>query len=316
MKVRLVTPTLSNLTNSGNRVTAERYARILRSLGHRVDVAGSYDGESCDVLIALHAQKSSGSIRRFRKQNRDAPLVVVLTGTDLYRDLRRSGKARHSLELATRLVVLQGLGVEEIPPQLRAKARVIYQSAECAGERTSPPKTYFRVCVVGHLRSEKDPFRAALAARRLPATSKARILHIGAALDYSMTRQADRENELNPRYRWVGGLPRWKTRRLVASSHLVAITSRMEGSSNVLSESLACPVPVVASRISGLIGTLGPNYPGYFAVGDTDGLTDLLWKAESDREFYAGLRSWCRRLAPIVKPEREIEAWRRLLKEL
>jgi putative glycosyltransferase (TIGR04348 family) len=316
MRVRLVTPTNSNISNSGNRVTAERYAGILRKLGHQVAVTASYEGQSCDVLVALHARKSFGSIRRFREQHPDVPLVVVLTGTDLYRDLRNSSQAKVSLELATRLVVLQRLGLEEIPERLRAKARVIYQSADCAGEPVPRSSADFRVCVAGHLRPEKDPFRAALAARRLPPGSRIKILHIGAALRPRMEQRAHRESELNQRYQWVGGLPRWKTRRLIAGSQLVAITSRIEGSSNVLSEALACSVPVVASRIPGLVGTLGPDYPGLFAAGDTSELADLLRRAECDRKFYAGLRSRCMRLASIVKPEKEIEAWRRLLKEI
>jgi putative glycosyltransferase (TIGR04348 family) len=316
MRVRLVTPTISNVSNSGNRVTAERYAGILRKLGHRVAISASYEGQRCDMLLALHARKSSGSIRRFREQYPDAPLIVVLTGTDLYRDLKKGGPARASLELATRLVVLQHLGLEEIPQHLRAKARVIYQSADCARAPAARPSADFRVCVAGHLRPEKDPFRTAMAARVLPAASRVKVIHIGAAIDPRMEKRARHESELNPRYRWVGGLPRRQTRQLIAGSDLVAITSKIEGSSNVLSESLACSVPVVASKIPGLVGTLGRDYPGFFAAGNTGALADLLWRAESDSKFYADLRSRCRRLANTVRPEREIAAWRRLLEEL
>jgi len=315
MKVRLITPTLSKI-NNGNQVTAFRYAQILRRLGHRVSIAERYADESCDLLIALHARKSSASIRRFKEQNPELPLVVVLTGTDLYRDLKKNGNARESLELASRLVVLQRKGLDEIPSRYRNKTVVIYQSADCVSGNTPPPSSYFKVCVVGHLRPEKDPLRAAMAVRGLAATSRIRVIQIGAALDPRMATQALRQSELSARYRWLGGQPRWRAARHIASSHLVAITSRIEGSSNVLSESLACSVPVVASRIPGLIGTLGQDYPGYFAAGDTRGLREALTRAESDREFYNELRLRCRRLAALVSPEREIEAWRRLLDEV
>jgi len=315
MKVALITPGLANIDN-GNRVTALRYARILRRLGHQVVVETSYDGGTCDLLIALHAGKSSDSILRFKEQHPDLPLVVVLTGTDLYRDLKKNGKARHSLDDATHLVVLQRMGLAEIPSHLRGKASVIYQSAGCPGGGTRRPASYFRVCVVGHLRPEKDPFRAALAVRFLPDTSRIRILHIGAALNEKMEERAMREAQVNPRYRWMGGMPRWRTRRFIAGSHLVAITSRIEGSSNVLSEALACNVPVVASRIPGLIGTLSPDYPGYFTAGDTRALADLLDRAETDRAFYASLTAWCRDAAHLVSPEREAEAWSGLLNEV
>src|SRR5262249_34692193 len=162
----------------------------------------------------------------------------------------------------SRLVVLQLKGLDEIPTRYRTKSEVIYQSADCVAGETRPPSSYFKVCVVGHLRPEKDPMRAAMAVRRLSATSRIMVVQIGAALDKRMERRAVRESQMNPRYHWLGGQPRWKAARHIASSHLVAITSRIEGSSNVLSESLACSVPVVASRIPGLIGTLGPDYPG------------------------------------------------------
>src|SRR5262245_10074773 len=153
MKVRLITPTLSKI-NNGNQVTALRYARILRGLGHRVGIAERYAGEQCDLLIALHARKSSDSIRRFREQNPGSPIVVVLTGTDLYRDLKQSAKARESLDFASRLVVLQRKGLDEIPSRYRTKTAVIYQSASCVGGNARPPSSYFKVCVVGHLRRE------------------------------------------------------------------------------------------------------------------------------------------------------------------
>ena len=315
MKVRLITPTLSNIRN-GNQVTALRYARILKRLGHQVSIQARYDGESCDLLIALHALKSSDAIRRFRQHNPMSPIVVVLTGTDLYKDLKQDGKAMGSLELASRLVVLQREGLNELPPSYQLKARVIYQSADCTRRTPAPPVSYFKTCVVGHLRPEKDPLRTAMAVRGLPEASRIRVVHIGTALDEKMERKALREGRMNPRYKWLGGLPRWKTMRHIASSHLVAITSKIEGSSNVLSESLACSVPVVASRIPGLIGTLGPDYPGYFTAGDTSGLTAILARAESDRQFYRELKLFCRRLGSLVRPEGELAAWRKLLEEV
>ena len=73
----------------GNRVTALRWAGILRSLGHRVIITGDYQDERCDLLIALHARKSAGAASRFRARHAVSPLVVALTGTDVYHDLAR-----------------------------------------------------------------------------------------------------------------------------------------------------------------------------------------------------------------------------------
>ena len=301
---------------TGNRISGGRWARILRASGHRVRALDQYQREPCDLLIALHARRSHDSIRRFRDLHPDKPIVVVLTGTDLYRDIHVDEDSRQSLHLATRLVLLQRKGLDELDPSLHDKTRVIYQSASARPGRPGDPGKQFTVTVIGHMRSEKDPFRTAMAVRSLPRDSRIRVLHIGAAFGDSMTRRAEREAERNPRYRWLGELPHWKTRQLLADSHLTSITSRMEGSSNVLCEALASGVPVAASRISGLMGTLGDDYPGYYELADTAGLKRLLLRAETDPVFYESLARHCAEAAPLVTPEREIQAWRQLVREL
>lgn len=313
MTIRIVTPAGPEDRN-GNSITALRWARILKRLGHRVFVEREYRGQTCDLLIALHARKSAPSIRRFKKLYPDKPLIVALTGTDLYHDIGTSAAARRSLDLATRLVVLQSMGVKELPRRLRRKTRVIYQSASRV--RGRPPQgNGFVVSVIGHLRPVKDPLRTALAARRLNH-SRLRVVQAGRALDRDIERRARAEMARNPHYRWVGELPHWKARRLLAASHLLSLTSVMEGSANVLSEALASSVPVVASKISGLIGTLGKDYPGYFRVGDTAGLARLLKRVESDKTFYRTLKSRGAQLKALVDPKRERAAWKALVAEL
>ncbi len=318
LRIEIVTPQEPNAV-TGNVFTAERYARIFRRLGHRVRVSAVEGGEGdAEVLVALHARRSHASIVRFRSRFPGRPIVVVLTGTDLYRDIHHDPEAQDSLELADRLVVLQGMGVRELPPHARDKTWTIYQSAPLLRARVSPPRSEFRVVVVGHLRAEKDPFRTALAARQLPAESRVRVLHAGAALAPGFEDRARQEAAENPRYRWLGEVPHGKARRLVAGSHLLAITSLMEGSSNILCEALAqvAPTPVVASRISGLIGTLGDDYPGYFPVEDTAALAELLWRAESDAGYYDSLGAGCERAAPLVMPEHEQSCWAELFSEV
>jgi glycosyltransferase involved in cell wall biosynthesis len=155
-----------------------------------------------------------------------------------------------------------------------------------------------------------------LAARRLPKESRIEVQHIGRALDQKLEQRARIESDRNPRYRWLGELSHSKTRQVLAQSNLTVITSHMEGSSNVLSEALASAVPVVASKISGLMGTLGADYPGYFATGDTAGLSEILSRAETDLCFYRKLKAISRRLSPLVSPKRELAAWKQLLREI
>jgi putative glycosyltransferase (TIGR04348 family) len=313
MKIELVTPAPPSARN-GNSVTALRWARLLKKLGHRVRVSQVYTGRPCDLLIALHARRSFESIRRFHEQDPDLPLIVALTGTDLYRDIRTNRKARQSLEMATRLVVLQPMALKELPKRLHSKTRIIYQSADRVNGRASE-KNDFRVCVVGHLRPEKDPLRTALAVRQLPESSRISVVHIGGALTDSLKKQAAKESKTNSRYHWMGVLPYRKTRRILADSHLLSLTSVMEGSSNALSEALASSVPVIASKIPGLVGTLGNDYPGYFQTGDTRGLGHLLYRAETDSRFYRSLSEHCARLGPLISPVRERASWKELLGE-
>src|SRR5581483_3130389 len=299
----------------GNRVTALRWSRILRELGHKVSIVPAYENQPCQLLVALHARRSAASVFAFQEQHPGKPVILALTGTDVYRDIHRLQRARRALELASRLIVLQPLAVNELPANLRPKARVIYQSAErTAGGRRRTD--CFDVCVVGHLRGVKDPFRAAYASRLLPKESRIRILQAGAPMEERMAQMARSEQVRNPRYRWLGGLPRGRARRLIRSSRLVVLSSRMEGGANVISEAVADGTPVLASRISGSVGLLGERYPGYFPVGDTAALAALLLRAESDCAFYANLTQWCLRLRPLFRPAAEKAAWAKLLQEV
>jgi glycosyltransferase involved in cell wall biosynthesis len=130
-----------------------------------------------------------------------------------------------------------------------------------------------------------------------------------------MKRMAQVEMRSNRRYRWLGEVSRGKALRVLARSRLHVLSSRVEGGANALCEAIACGVPTLASRIPGSVGILGRNYPGYFTVGDTRGLADLLRKAENDAAFLKRLRDATERLRPLVEPARERESWRLLLEE-
>jgi hypothetical protein len=221
LKIGLVTPAPPR-SRHGNRVTALRWAGILRSLGHRVTVKQNYEGESYDLLIALHALRSHDAIKRFHREYPDRPLIIGLTGTDLYRDLPRSARARLSLELATRLIALQPKAFDALHEHLHAKTRVIYQSVKPFPAIRDPRSAIrnFQVCVIGHLREIKDPFRAAMAARLLPAVSRVRIIHVGGAMNEKMAERARREMEVNSRYLWIGEKPPWRVRQILMRSQL------------------------------------------------------------------------------------------------
>jgi len=315
MRIMLITPA-NRQSRAGNRTTAARWAGLLRDLGHRVQVAVEYRDEPADLMIALHAWRSAVAIERFRARYADRPLVVGLAGTDVYKFLETEpASTLRSLERADALVGLHDRVGDAIPERYRAKLRIIHQSARPV-VRASSRRAEFAVCVIGHLRAEKDPFRTAEAVRLLPPDSRIRVTHVGRALDDDWARRAEAEMRENLRYRWSGDVPGASVRRLLARADLMVLSSVMEGGANVISEAVVAGVPVIASAIPGSIGLLGADYPGYFPTGDTAALAALLLRAERDADFLATLRRHCAALAPRFTPERERAAWDALLASL
>lgn len=313
MKIALVTPAPPR-TRLGNRNTAMRWAHFLRDLGHDVRVQTTWDGKPADAMIALHARRSHASIRDYADAHPQRPLVVVLTGTDLYRDIDEDADAQLSLRLATRLVVLHELTDGRLGDH-RDKVRVVYQSARPV-RRAAPLSSCFEIIVSGHLRAEKDPFRAAAALRHLPDESRIRVTHIGGALDPAMAREARAWMAQSRRYRWLGERPHGAALRLLARAPLMVISSRMEGGANVVCEALAARTPIIASRIPGNIGMLGADYAGYYECCNEHALAALMFRAEADHGFYRNLQRQCAARRGLVTPGRERDALRRLFGEL
>lgn len=313
MRIALITP-YGREHRNGNWHTAARWTRFLREAGHTVRVQVEWDGRGADLMLALHARRSFASIRAFAERFPTRPLLVTLTGTDLYRDIHEDRDAQHALELAHRIIVLQERGPDELPPHLAAKTRVIYQSAPDIA-RLPPLKDVFEVLVIGHLRAEKDPFRVALATAYLPEQSKIQVTHLGNALSEDMAETAELAQRKLPRWHWGGEVPHKAVMKRLARAHLMVISSVMEGGANVICEALAAEVPVLASHMPGNVGMLGEDYPGYFPVGDERRLAKLLSMAENDPDFYAALVSHARQRRGLMRPEQEASRLRQAVAE-
>ena len=313
MKIHLVTPAKENSRN-GNRTSATRWARLLRKTGHRVNIDTDYNGEPTDLVIALHAWRSAAAIRRYREASPEGPLVVALGGTDVNTYLKTDpATTLASMKMADALVCLHDLVADELPFEFRQKLFVIRQSALPLPRPREPSKRSFDICVIGHLREEKDPFRTALAARLLPAESKVRVLHYGKAHSPKWALQAQAEMRINPRYRWQGEVSGGQVRQALIRTHLMVISSLQEGGANVVSEALVADVPIIASDISGNIGLLGRGFGGYFRVGDELSLAQRIRQAEVDEKFIKSLQQQGRALAPMFTQEQELAAWQKVL---
>jgi len=316
-RVRIVSPSPS-AANNGNWHTAARWRRFLASVA-RVDIVG-VDGDDGDdaedahaeLLIALHARRSAAPIARWRERSADAPLVLVLTGTDLYRDLDVDAGARHSLECASRIVVLQEAALARLDAASRAKAVVIVQSASALHARRVPGDA--DLVAVGHLRDEKDPTTLYRATRLLAGDAVVpTIAHIGGPLDARLADEARATMAACPSYRWLGALSHAAARRTIARARALVHCSRIEGGANVVIEAVRSGVPVLASRIDGNVGLLGADYDGYFPVGDAAALAALARRFLSVAAFADRLRAQCAARAPLFLPSAERRAVRALV---
>ena len=300
--VLIVSPALAQ-ANNGNWHTAFRWSRMLAK--HcRTAIVSAWQGEDCAALIALHARRSAPSIDAYARAHPQRPLVVVLTGTDLYRDIHSDAAAQRSLQQASHLVVLQDQGVQELPQALRAKCSVIYQSSPPL-QAVPAPQRVLRVVSVGHLRDEKDPATYLRAARRLRERGDIRFEHIGEALDLALGAIAQRTQAECPHYRWLGALPRTATRQHIRRAQVLVSTSRMEGGAQVILEAAQSGTAVVASNIPGNVGMLGPGHAGYFELGDDAGLAKVLARARDEPRFLATLRAQTMARAPLFEPAEE-----------
>lgn len=325
--VVIVTPALAE-ANNGNWQTARRWAALLRD---RCEVqirrdwpgdggAGDAGGRAPQVMLALHAGRSAASVAAWVARGSPEGLAVVLTGTDLYRDLHSTddqvrSRVLASLHAARAIVVLQDHAPMELPPALRAKTRVLFQSTTA---RQRLPKTgdRLRAVMVGHLRDEKDPLTLMRAARMIEPKEGITIAHIGQPLDAALGEAARDTQACCPHYRWHGGLPHEATRKRIQRAHVLVHTSRMEGGAHVIMEAVCSGTPVLASRMAGNLGMLGSDYEGYFEVGDAAGLADLLRRARTDAAFLHGLALQCERRAALFSPERERAGLQALIEEL
>lgn len=308
--VLIISPALAG-ANNGNWQTAWRWLRMLRPL-FRTTLASQWQGEDADVMLALHARKSASAALAWAQAKGTGKLAVVLTGTDLYRDIHADPAAQRTLRLAGQLVVLQERGLEALPEALRPKAHVIFQSAP---RRATLDKTahHLRALMVGHLRDEKDPLTYLRAAARLAGRPDIYLDHIGEALAPALGQAAQLAAGSCPQYRWLGGLAHAQTRSRIQRAHVLVHPSKMEGGAHVILEAVQSGTPVLASRIDGNVGMLGSRYAGYFALGDDAALAGLLQRCRDDADFLPRLRHQCEARARLFEPRREQALLRQLV---
>jgi len=296
VRIGITEPTTGE-TPTGNRRQARQWAHYLLDLGYEVELAAQGD-----ALIAFNASKCHEAIAAFREAHPDGPVVVVLTGTDIYP--APDARTLESVHLADRVVALQSRAARQIPAEFHEKLSVILQAAEAPAPqaRSTDP---FDVAVISHLREVKDPLRAAFAARLLPASSKIHVRLAGDVLEDDYTDRVEHEVADNTRFDWLGPLSAAAVSQLIAASQLVVVSSFFEGGARVIGESIVAGTPVVAARNDASCSLLGDDYPGLYEAGNTEQLAALMHRAETETGFLDTLRQWIAPLAPQFAPELE-----------
>lgn len=268
------------------------------------------------AMIALHARRSAASIAAFAANCPDSPLWVVLTGTDLYRDIATDAQAQASLQHASLLVVLQEQGVFDLPQDVRHKAHVVFQSAaRIARKEAFLSGKCLKIAVVGHLRAEKSPETTLAVARLLAQKGFAsRIQHVGSLLDNRYENDVlALQNDASQHYQWLGGLSHADSLAVIDSSDVLLHPSAMEGGALAIIEAIQCGTPVIASRVAGHIGLLGSDYAGLFDWGDAQGAATLLQRYATDSVFQDQLLAQCAKRSALFDPATEQQTLLKLL---
>lgn len=313
MKIQIVSPS-SSVKRTGNTCTSSQWMELLIEAGHEVTREAAYKPGKVDLLIALHAERSYRAIEKYRSEHPGGPLIVGLGGTDIYPSVTPTGY--RSMEMADALIALQDKAIEQVPEPFRDKVHIILQSAHPFPSPRPKSTRYFDLCVVGHLRDVKDPMLAAWASRSLPEDSTIRIRHAGGILDAKYQAIVSVERNINPRYEWLGELSGDDTARLISSCYAMILSSQSEGGARVVGESIVNGTPVLSTRIDGIVGLLGEDYPGFFPVGNDEKLAELMYRLETDADFREELQTATREKTPRFSRKLELKLLDQLVSQV
>lgn len=308
---------------NGNSVSARRILSILGELGFTLS-SGTPDQiveADAEIHLAMHATRSHAAVVEFHRRFPNRPTMVLLTGTDLYRDFPAGNTSTiESMEIAGYLVVTQSTSLNSLPDEWRAKASVVTKSLEIKLPEQSDEDLLLRdgfdIEMAIHGRATKDPFLALRAMALLPDLTDLRLTHVGRDRGDSFGEQARDWLEREPRYRWLGELPHEETLWRIHRADLTLNTSIIEGGANSILEAVMCGVPILASDIEPNVGQLGEEFPGLFRVGDAAALAKLIERCYSDAEFLDEVRRASVARQPMFTREAEASAWMAVIGEV
>ena len=297
----------------GNSVTAKRLQELLNQSGYDATAMHSATPPAADHLIALHAIKTADTIRYFHQRYPQSKIHVILTGTDLYRDIhQRQALAEHIFTIADSLVLAHEAAFDTLPKKWHHKATVIHPSISLIPptEISSPALPLFTT--IGHLRPVKNSHLMAKALTLIPDLPLA-AYSIGDSLTEEEAAEARFHQQNDQRYRWIPGQNRADALGWINASIATLNTSHIEGGSNAIIEAMHLECPVLASNVEGNRGLLGKDYAGLFEPNNAQALADLITRCLNDTTFLPQLRQQISERRPQFTPQVEQSSWHKLL---
>ena len=312
MKICIIHPT-SNARSSGNRITALRWGRILKSLDCSVQISTELPEPGIDLLIAMNPAKIGALALDYLANSPNCRLIFAITGTDLHGSETNLNLSIAALEKAFRIICINPLSKELLPAKLKSRCSVILQS--CSNQILDDNSEISRkgVIIVGHLRSEKDPMLILDALEQIDKTSRPKVSHFGAALDESYRELAYQASTGPLPYTWYGEVEPQRVQQEMRKAKALVLSSRVEGAPAVISEAIAYRLPIIGTDIAGIRGLLGNSYPALFPVGDSRALAKLLSRLEKDENWRQHLTDHITNLQPRFSYKTEVNSFRDLL---
>jgi len=298
--IKIFSPTRDDVV-TGNYVTAKRYAYHLQNLGHRVfafnELEGIVNVEGVRCAFVLHAEKGSHVIKELAATN--IPVVLVLTGTDLYRDIistKKSKKERclRSIQLASAIIVLHENAVSDLLKVVsfpKERIFVVLQSVVGFQKRSSffKKKDQYKILLLSNIRKEKGIIIAISGflefQKNIDARTKFTLDHIGGVLDQGYFKKITNLLEGVKSVSFLGSFEKEKLQTNLASYDLLLHSSFIEGGSLVIQEAQNAGLPIIASDISCHTSLLGHDYVGLHSVGSVKDVSKKLYTFFSDELF-------------------------------
>jgi glycosyltransferase involved in cell wall biosynthesis len=342
--VRVVTP-FGAASGMGNWRTASRYAQMLRASGinasiheaAKIDDACAESGQRT-VGIVLNAARSASCVHTLAAAG--IPVMVVMTGTDLYGVLRADratetsyAAAESAMLTASMVLTLQEEAQQEIQRRWPALAGRVFVLPQ-----TSPPRKphapvvtvqskTVRFLIAAHIREEKDPrtafqafhiaFPDGWAERADGGRVPVRLIHVGGYQDKTLAHELMLLAGQFPGILLEGPLTHAETMRQMTHVHCLVQPSISEGGALVIAEAVACRLPVIASNIPAHRAQLGADYPGLFKTGDAHDLARQLRRFVADPELLSDLqRRQAALITKLASPAQERDELVRLVRQL